>query len=282
MNNVLSVDPGNKKTKVAMAAGVKMFDSGVCQINDINELDAKHLESEFASHSTIINVDGKTFVVGQYAAKMNRTKKLKKDKDTQEAYVRILTQAALFSLETGQSNIILSTLNPIGATEKKAAIQERLQGEHLVKVNNTPVHFSIDKVMAYNECTIASLALEEIIDVENFVIIDVGSSTINVAHFKEFEYIHRESRTVPLGVETFRSKIDNTVDYNKLLPHVEEIVDEVIHDNQKVYLITGDSSLFDRLESNPKLVLPQLTFAGTDVSVTYSNVIGAYRMASGE
>lgn len=282
MNNLIAVDPGNFKTKVVTATGVKAFDSGVYEIGSVTELDSHEMLVENSEHTHVVSIAGACYVVGHYATSMSRTKKLKKDKYTNEAYVRILTQVALFSLDTKQTKIRLATVNPIGATVKKVDIKERLLGAHTVIINSKTVAFNIEEVKVLNEGSIAVAAFQDEIDVDNFSIIDVGSSTINVADFNDFAYIHINSTTIPVGVETFRNKVDKTIDYKKLIEYIQEVIDEIIFIKQRVYVVTGDMTLFDRLELNEKLVYPSIYFNGQRVNTTFCNAIGAYYLLGAE
>jgi plasmid segregation protein ParM len=190
----VSIDGGNKEVKVVTDGKILSFNS---YLGDSRE---RKIVSDFGD-PMFGSYRGEDFFAGQlaeeesyYPRKMMGTTKNHED--------MLLRCCIAIHRITDDKKVKLVVNQPIISytDHEKESIRKMLIGHHEIKLNHVTKSFNIEEVNISPEGASAYWSLSE--QFENVTIVDVGSSTVNIAVIRGYNFKDRESDTLKTGTES--------------------------------------------------------------------------------
>lgn len=159
----------------------------------------RHMKEKDKELSIATFVGGVAGIESEYGTKFMSITKVHSD-------TQILAITSLARTVTNGEEIFVVLAQPIDRHVKteKEALKNLILGDYDVTINGTRKKFSVKRAIVGAEGAIAVFGMDEVPDGIHHVI-DIGSSTFNVATFKKKNWIDLKSFTEDLGVETMNN-----------------------------------------------------------------------------
>ncbi|MDP5274368.1 ParM/StbA family protein [Chengkuizengella axinellae] len=272
---ILGIDAGNHEVKVFGEKGAMKF------FSDIGEYRERRLEQSFGDDDMIFEYKGRKGFAGSLARNESEFggSMMGDTKAHEDGKLRVLL--ALHRYCSDKEKVYLVTGQPIKKHQRdeKQKIKEMLLGRQIIQVNGESKSFVLMNVEVAAEGSASFWCIPKQGKIR---IIDIGSSTVNLATIKDRKYIDRDSDTLPFGMNTNLSSSNEAI--------ARAIAAETLKkwdSKDELYLAGGIARElqpeFEKYYRNVNVINPTYK-AGASTRMlhpVYANAVGFYHLARG-
>lgn len=194
-SELVALDAGRNGIKVVRNGSRDYFRAAVAPHRDLN------LERKIVRNDMTVQFGGEKFFVGDIAHEesIGGTQMMLASKAHRDTL--ILTLTALHRLFSGDDRIFIMTGVPVETPEKdeKQRLKLLLYGTHRICVNEQWKTFHIERVEVATEAATTAWALRR---GDAYVIVDVGSRTVNYATMRNYKWVDIMSGTLDYGLDS--------------------------------------------------------------------------------